>query len=146
LILPAAGSPRITKCKLFSNRQSDAQAPKDFSIWSSICALILVDAQFGNRTLPQVDAEPPVRKLLSPILVPDNPVHRTSAKEETAMVQTRIKPHFQQVAEKARRAEQTRVYRRNQVLGLVLLAAAVLLWWLFHTNPKWIFPPGWWRP
>jgi len=78
--------------------------------------------------------------------VPDNPVHRTSAKEETAMVQTRIKPHFQQVAEKARRAEQTRVYRRNQVLGLVLLAAAVLLWWLFHTNPKWIFPPGWWRP
>ncbi|MGD0858393.1 MAG: hypothetical protein ABR912_03645 [Terracidiphilus sp.] len=62
------------------------------------------------------------------------------------MVQTRIKPHFQQVAEKARRAEQTRVYRRNQVLGLVLLAAAVLLWWLFHTNPKWIFPPGWWRP
>jgi hypothetical protein len=62
------------------------------------------------------------------------------------MVQIRIKPYFQQVAEKARRAEQTRVYRRNQALGLVLLAAAILLWWLFHTNPKWIFPPGWWRP
>jgi hypothetical protein len=61
------------------------------------------------------------------------------------MVQTRIKPYHQQVAEKARRVEQTRVYRRNQALGLVLLAAAILLWWLFHTNPKWIFPPGWWR-
>ena len=62
------------------------------------------------------------------------------------MVQTRIKPYHQQVAEKARRGEQTRVYRRNQAFGLVLLAAAILLWWLFHTNPKWIFPPGWWRP
>jgi hypothetical protein len=39
-----------------------------------------------------------------------------------------------------------RVYRRNQALGLVLVAAAILLWWLFRTNPKWIFPPGWWRP
>jgi hypothetical protein len=62
------------------------------------------------------------------------------------MVQTRIKPHHQQVAEQAHRAEQTRVYRRNQTLGLVIVAAAICLWWLFHTNPKWIFPPGWWRP
>ena len=62
------------------------------------------------------------------------------------MVQTRIKPYYQQVAEKARRAEQTRIYRRNQILGLVLVAAANLAWGLFHTNPKWIFPQGWWRP
>ncbi len=62
------------------------------------------------------------------------------------MMQTRIKPYFQQVAEKARRQEQRQVYRRNQVLGLVLVAAVILLWWLFHTNPKWIFPQGWWRP
>ena len=62
------------------------------------------------------------------------------------MVQTRIKPYLQQVAEKVRRAEQTRVYRRNQTLGLVMVAAAILVWWLFHTNPNWIFPPGWWRP
>jgi hypothetical protein len=62
------------------------------------------------------------------------------------MVETRIKPYLQQVAEKARRAEQTRVYRRNQVLGLLLVAAAILAWWLFHTDPAWIFPPGWWRP
>jgi hypothetical protein len=62
------------------------------------------------------------------------------------MVQTRIKAYLQQVAEKARRAEQTRAYRRNQVLGLLLVAAAILVWWLFHTNPAWIFPPGWSRP
>jgi len=62
------------------------------------------------------------------------------------MVDTRIKPHHQQVAEREARAEQRRLYRRNQALGLVLIAAAILLWWLFHTNPKWIFPPGWWRP
>lgn len=62
------------------------------------------------------------------------------------MVQTRIKPYNQQVAEKARRQEQTRVYRRNQIFGLVLVASAILLIWLLRTNPKWIFPPGWWRP
>ena len=62
------------------------------------------------------------------------------------MVQTRIKPYLQQVTEKARRAEHARVYRRNQTLGLVMVAAAILVWWLFHTNPNWIFPPGWWRP
>ncbi|HMD77123.1 MAG TPA: hypothetical protein VKG86_07090 [Terracidiphilus sp.] len=62
------------------------------------------------------------------------------------MVQTRIKPYSQGAAEKARRREQQRVFRRNQVFGILLVAAAILVWWLFHTNPKWIFPPGWWRP
>jgi hypothetical protein len=62
------------------------------------------------------------------------------------MVEYRIKPHLQAVAEEARRQEQHRVYRRNQVLGLLLVAGAILIWWLFHTNPAWIFPPGWWRP
>jgi hypothetical protein len=62
------------------------------------------------------------------------------------MVETRIKPYNEQAAEAARRAEQTRVYRRNQVFGLLLVAAAILIWTLFHTNPRWIFPPGWWRP
>jgi hypothetical protein len=61
------------------------------------------------------------------------------------VVQTRIKPYLQEVAEKARREEQRRIFRRNQAFGLVLLAGAILLWWLFHTNPKWIFPQGWWR-
>ena len=62
------------------------------------------------------------------------------------MVERRIKPYAQEQAEKARRALQTLVYRRNQALGLVLVAAAVLAFWLFRTNPRWIFPAGWWRP
>ena len=62
------------------------------------------------------------------------------------MVESRIKPFKQQVAEQARRAEQRRVFRRNQALGLLLVAAVILIWRLFHTNPAWIFPPGWWRP
>lgn len=61
-------------------------------------------------------------------------------------MQTRIKPHSEQVAASKRRQEQTRVYRRNQVFGLLLIAAVVCLWWLFHTKPGWIFPTGWWRP
>ena len=61
------------------------------------------------------------------------------------MVETRIKPHREQVAEQERRLAQRRAFVRNQTIGLVLLVAVVLLWWLFHTNPKWIFPPGLWR-
>jgi hypothetical protein len=62
-----------------------------------------------------------------------------------AMVESRIKPYGEQVAEQERRAAQRRAFVRNQTIGLVILAAAICLWWLFHTNPKWIFPPGWWR-
>jgi hypothetical protein len=61
------------------------------------------------------------------------------------MVERRIKPYFEDVAELERRAAQTRVYRRNQALGLLLIAAAIVGWWLWHTNPAWIFPAGWWR-
>jgi len=61
------------------------------------------------------------------------------------MVETRIKPHAQRVAEQAARDEQSRLARRNQVLGLTILAMTILVWWLFHTNPRWIFPAGWWR-
>jgi hypothetical protein len=71
---------------------------------------------------------------------------RANQQEISALVQTRIKPYAQEVAENARRLGQQRVYRRNQVIGLLLVAAAVLLVWLLRTNPKWIFPPGWWRP
>jgi hypothetical protein len=62
------------------------------------------------------------------------------------MVQTRIKPYHQEVAEKARRQEQSQLYRRNQIFGLMLVAAVILLVCLLRTNPNWIFPPGWWRP
>ena len=62
------------------------------------------------------------------------------------MVERRIKPYQQQVAEQERRDGQRRAFRRNQVFGLLIVAAVILVWWLFHTNPKWIFPAGWWRP
>jgi hypothetical protein len=62
------------------------------------------------------------------------------------MVERRIKPYLQEQAEKARRVEQTRVFHRNQAVGLVLIAVAVLVFWLLRTNPSWIFPAGWWRP
>jgi len=62
------------------------------------------------------------------------------------MAERRIKSHLQQTANDERRDEQRRLYRRNQVFGLLIVAALILVWWLFHTNPKWIFPPGWWRP
>ena len=62
------------------------------------------------------------------------------------MVERRIKPHLRQAANDEQRKEQSRLYRRNQVFGLLIVAAVILAWWLFHTNPAWIFPPGWWRP
>jgi hypothetical protein len=62
------------------------------------------------------------------------------------VVETRIKPYYQEVAEKAARIVELRRYRRNQVFGLVLVALTILIVGLVRTNPKWIFPPGWWRP
>ena len=49
------------------------------------------------------------------------------------MVERRIKPHLQQVAEDSRRAEQRRLYRRNQVFGLLIVAALAAIA---------IFPPS----
>jgi hypothetical protein len=57
----------------------------------------------------------------------------------------RIKPHSQQLEEIARRAEQQRIFRRNQIFGLLIAALLIIVWTLFHTNRAWIFPAGWWR-
>jgi hypothetical protein len=62
------------------------------------------------------------------------------------MVQTRIKPHDQQVAEQERRAEHGRAFRRNQMFGLLIVAGAIFLYWVIHTKPGWVLPAGWWRP
>jgi hypothetical protein len=62
------------------------------------------------------------------------------------MVDRRIKSHAEQQAEDELRTEQRRAFRRNQTFGMLIFAAAILVYWLLHTNPKWIFPPGWWRP
>jgi len=61
------------------------------------------------------------------------------------MVERRIKPYLEQQAEQEAREEQRRLTRRNQALGLALIAVAILVWRIFHTNPQWIFPVGWWR-
>jgi hypothetical protein len=60
-------------------------------------------------------------------------------------MERRIKPHLEQQLEIARRAEQRRLFRRNQIFGLLIAAVLIIVWTLFHTNPAWIFPKGWWR-
>jgi Na+/H+-translocating membrane pyrophosphatase len=61
------------------------------------------------------------------------------------MVEARIKPYYEKVAEDARRAAQRWLFRRNQAIGLILVAVVIVIWTLLHTNPAWIFPSGWWR-
>ena len=73
-------------------------------------------------------------------------IPRAATKERRAMTPRRIKPYSEQVAEDAKRQQQLRLYQRNQMFGILLIAAAICAWWLFHTNPKWIITPGWWRP
>jgi hypothetical protein len=66
------------------------------------------------------------------------------------MVETRTKPHLEQVAEagpeQGRRTGQRRLTPPNQVFGLLIVRAAIPRRWLLDTHPKWIFPPGWRRP
>jgi hypothetical protein len=45
----------------------------------------------------------------------------------------------------AERDVQQRRFHRNQAIGLLLVAAAVLAYRLMHTPSGWLFPPGWWR-
>ena len=61
------------------------------------------------------------------------------------MVDYHFKPYQEKLAEQERRKAQTRAFFRNQAVGLVLTAAAILLWRLFHTHSGWLFPQGWWR-
>jgi hypothetical protein len=82
----------------------------------------------------------------SPILMRGAPTYSANQQESRTVVETRIKPYYQEVAEKAARTVELRRYRRNQAFGLVLVALAILILGLLRTNPKWIFPPGWWRP
>ncbi len=60
-------------------------------------------------------------------------------------METRLKPYDVQQQRKARREAQRRLFHRNQAIGLLLAAAAVLAYRLLHTPPDWIFPQGWWR-
>jgi hypothetical protein len=50
-----------------------------------------------------------------------------------------------QLERKARRDALRMSFHRNQAIGLLLAAAAVLLYRLLHTPSGWLFPQGWWR-
>lgn len=62
------------------------------------------------------------------------------------MAESPDKPGSEYDAEDGPRATQRRLFRRNQVFGMLILAALIVLWRLFHTNLAWLFPPHWWRP
>lgn len=70
---------------------------------------------------------------------------RAAGTERVAMVERRIKPYDVQKAEDEARETQRRAAMRNQAVGMVMLAAVALAWWLVHTNPGWVFPAGWWH-
>ena len=57
----------------------------------------------------------------------------------------RLDSHAAKQQRKASREAQTKTFRRNQAIGLLLFAAAILAYRLVHTPSGWLFPPGWWR-
>jgi hypothetical protein len=61
------------------------------------------------------------------------------------MVDFNLKPYNVQQLRQARRDAQRRLFHRNQAIGLLLAAGAVLAYRLLHTPAGWLFPPGWWR-
>ena len=58
---------------------------------------------------------------------------------------SRIESLDVQRGREARREDQTRRFRRNQALGLLLFALAVFAWRLIQAPAGSIFAPGWWR-
>lgn len=56
-----------------------------------------------------------------------------------------LKSHQEEREAADRRAEQRQLFRRNQMLGLLLVAAAVLAWGMLRAPKGWLFPPGWWK-
>ena len=56
-----------------------------------------------------------------------------------------LKNHQEEREAADRRAEQRQLFRRNQMLGLLLVAAAVLAWGMLRAPKGWLFPPGWWK-
>ena len=61
------------------------------------------------------------------------------------LLENKLLSYAVQQERKARREAQRLLFRRNQALGLLLLAAAVLAYRLLRTPAGWIFPHGWWR-
>ena len=55
------------------------------------------------------------------------------------------KNHQAELEADEQRAKQGNLFRRNQMLGLLLVAAAVLAWGMLRAPKGWLFPPGWWK-
>ena len=56
-----------------------------------------------------------------------------------------LENYNQEQERRVRREEQRLLFNRNQAIGLLLIAAAVLVYRLLHTPSGWLFAPGWWR-
>jgi hypothetical protein len=56
-----------------------------------------------------------------------------------------LKSYAVQQEREARRADQRKAFYRNQAIGLLIAAAAVLAYRLTQTPSGWLFPKGWWR-
>ncbi len=76
-------------------------------------------------------------------ILPRTPNYVRSPRENR--LDFRLKSYEIEQERKARRDAQRRAFRRNQALGLLMLAAAVLTYRLMHTPSGWLFPAGWWR-
>lgn len=50
-----------------------------------------------------------------------------------------------QQSRSARREAQSRHFRRNQAIGLLLFALAIFAWRLIQAPAGSIFAPGWWQ-
>jgi hypothetical protein len=60
-------------------------------------------------------------------------------------MKNKLESHGVEQERAARRDQQRRLFHRNQAIGLLLAAAAVLAYRLLHTPSAWLFPLGWWR-
>jgi hypothetical protein len=60
-------------------------------------------------------------------------------------VDNRLESYAVRQERDARREGQRKSFQRNQAIGLLVAAAAVLVYRLLHTPSGWLFPPGWWR-
>jgi hypothetical protein len=71
--------------------------------------------------------------------------HFHTRRGRPAAMAEELKSYATELERTQRRAEQRRLFRRNQAIGLLLLAAAVLAWGMLRAPQGWLFPPGWWR-
>jgi hypothetical protein len=60
-------------------------------------------------------------------------------------VDNKLESYAVQQGRKGRRDLQRNSFYRNQAIGLLIAAGAVLLYRLLHTPSGWLFPQGWWR-